>query len=136
MTRHPTVLASASNKALFPEPASDRHCLKGLHLRLLRCLHQYGVRRVISSTNEISQHIYPFFNGNEIVFLHANSSKQIQDGITFLSSLKINKIVLVGGIYSYKQIDLLIKNKILNSLAINDNDLGPDGGECIGIALS
>ena len=52
------------------------------------------------------------FNGNEIVFLHANSSKQIQDGITFLSSLKINKIVLVGGIYSYKQIDLLIKNKI------------------------
>ena len=52
------------------------------------------------------------FNGNEIVFLHANSSKQIQDGINFLSSLKINKIVLVGGIYSYKQIDLLIKNKI------------------------
>ena len=28
---------------------------------------KYGVRRVISSTNEISQHIYPFFNGNEIV---------------------------------------------------------------------
>ena len=31
---------------------------------------------------------------------------------------------------------LLIKNKILQSLSINDNDLGPDGGECIGIALS
>ena len=31
---------------------------------------------------------------------------------------------------------LLIKNKILESLSINDNDLGPDGGECIGIALS
>ena len=52
------------------------------------------------------------FNGNEIIFLHANSSKQIQDGILFLSSLKIKKIVLVGGIYSYKQKDLLIKNKI------------------------
>ena len=52
------------------------------------------------------------FNGNEIIFLHANSSKQIQDGIVFLSSLKIQKIVLVGGIYSFKQIDLLIKNKI------------------------
>ena len=52
------------------------------------------------------------FNGNEIIFLHANSSKQIQDGILFLSSLKIKKIVLVGGIYSFKQIDLLIKNKI------------------------
>ena len=52
------------------------------------------------------------FNGNEIIFLHANSSKQIQDGIVFLSSLKIQKIVLVGGIYSFKQIDLLMKNKI------------------------
>ena len=31
---------------------------------------------------------------------------------------------------------LLIKNKILESLSINDNDLGPDGGECIGITLS
>ena len=31
---------------------------------------------------------------------------------------------------------LLIKNKVLESLSINDNDLGPDGGECIGIALS
>ena len=31
---------------------------------------------------------------------------------------------------------LLIKNKVMESLSINDNDLGPDGGECIGIALS
>jgi Ran GTPase-activating protein (RanGAP) involved in mRNA processing and transport len=31
---------------------------------------------------------------------------------------------------------LLIKNKVIESLSINDNDLGPDGGECIGIALS
>ena len=52
------------------------------------------------------------FNGDEIIFLHANSSKQIKDGIVFLSSLKIKNIVLVGGIYSFKQIDLLIKNKI------------------------
>ena len=28
---------------------------------------KYGVRRVISPTNDVSQHIYPFFNGNEIV---------------------------------------------------------------------
>tara|TARA_R100001460_G_scaffold17328_3_gene37439 strand:+ start:639 stop:2297 length:1659 start_codon:yes stop_codon:yes gene_type:complete len=28
---------------------------------------KYSVRRVISSTNDISQHIYPYFNGNEIV---------------------------------------------------------------------
>ena len=31
---------------------------------------------------------------------------------------------------------MLIRNKVLESLSINDNDLGPDGGECIGIALS
>lgn len=31
---------------------------------------------------------------------------------------------------------MLIKNKTLESLSINDNDLGPDGGECVGIALS
>jgi len=31
---------------------------------------------------------------------------------------------------------MLIRNKYIESLSINDNDLGPDGGECIGIALS
>jgi hypothetical protein len=31
---------------------------------------------------------------------------------------------------------LLIRNKILDSLSLNDNDLGQDGGECLGIALS
>jgi len=31
---------------------------------------------------------------------------------------------------------MLIRNKVIESLSINDNDLGPDGGECIGIALS
>ena len=31
---------------------------------------------------------------------------------------------------------MLIRNKTLERLAINDNDFGPDGGECIGVALS
>jgi Ran GTPase-activating protein (RanGAP) involved in mRNA processing and transport len=31
---------------------------------------------------------------------------------------------------------MLIRNKVVESLCINDNDFGPDGGECIGIALS
>lgn len=31
---------------------------------------------------------------------------------------------------------MLIRNKVIESLCINDNDFGPDGGECIGIALS
>jgi hypothetical protein len=30
----------------------------------------------------------------------------------------------------------MIKNKVIESLSISDNDLGTDGGECIGIALS
>ena len=51
------------------------------------------------------------FNGNEIIFLHANSSKQIQDGIVFKFTQN-SKDCIVGGIYSFKQIDLLIKNKI------------------------
>ena len=28
---------------------------------------KYGVRRVVSADNKVSQHIYPFFNGNEVV---------------------------------------------------------------------
>ena len=31
---------------------------------------------------------------------------------------------------------LVIKNRVLESLCIDDNDLGPIGGECIGHALS
>jgi len=31
---------------------------------------------------------------------------------------------------------MLIRNRTLESLSINDNDLGADGGECVGIALS
>lgn len=31
---------------------------------------------------------------------------------------------------------LLIRNKNLEVLSLNDNDLGPDGGECLGIALA
>lgn len=30
----------------------------------------------------------------------------------------------------------MIRNKTLQSLSISDNDFGPDGGECIGVALS
>ena len=31
---------------------------------------------------------------------------------------------------------LLVRNKTLESLAINDNDFGSDGGEAIGVALA
>jgi hypothetical protein len=31
---------------------------------------------------------------------------------------------------------LLIRNKYIKSLSLNDNDFGPDGGECIGVSLA
>lgn len=31
---------------------------------------------------------------------------------------------------------MLIRNKTLEALSVNDNDFGADGGECIGVALS
>lgn len=48
-------------------------------------------------------------------------------------SLKKNSLGIQGSVCLSA---LLIKNKTLESLSVNDNDLGPDGGECVGIALS
>lgn len=48
-------------------------------------------------------------------------------------SLKKNALGIQGAVCISA---LLIKNKILESLSVNDNDFGADGGECIGIALS
>lgn len=48
-------------------------------------------------------------------------------------SMKKNSLGIQGAVCISA---LLIKNKVLESLCINDNDFGPDGGECIGIALS
>jgi hypothetical protein len=31
---------------------------------------------------------------------------------------------------------MLVRNKTLESLSINDNDFGPSGGEAIGVALA
>jgi len=31
---------------------------------------------------------------------------------------------------------LLVRKKTLESLAINDNDLGPEGGEALGLAMA
>ena len=48
-------------------------------------------------------------------------------------SLKKNSLGIQGSVCLSA---LLIKNKTLESLSVNDNDVGPDGGECVGIALS
>ena len=52
----------------------------------------------------------------------------IQEG-----SLKKNALGIQGAVCISA---LLIKNRTLEALSVNDNDLGTDGGECIGIALS
>ena len=48
-------------------------------------------------------------------------------------SMKKNSLGIQGAVCISA---LLIKNKVIESLSINDNDFGSDGGECIGIALS
>ena len=49
------------------------------------------------------------------------------------SSMRKNSLGIQGAVCIAA---LLIRNKTIESLSINDNDFGPDGGECIGVALS
>ena len=49
------------------------------------------------------------------------------------SSMRKNSLGIQGAVCIAA---LLIRNKLLQSLSINDNDFGTDGGECIGVALS
>ena len=58
--------------------------------------------------------------------------KAIDIGISE-GSLKKNALGIQGAVCISA---LLIKNRTLEALSVNDNDLGTDGGECIGIALS
>lgn len=49
------------------------------------------------------------------------------------SSMRKNSLGIQGAVCIAA---LLIRNQTITSLAINDNDFGTDGGECIGVALS
>jgi len=49
------------------------------------------------------------------------------------TSMRKNSLGLQGAVCLAA---LLIRNKTLESLVINDNDFGADGGECIGVALA
>jgi len=49
------------------------------------------------------------------------------------SSMRKNSLGIQGAVCIAA---LLIRNLTITSLAINDNDFGTDGGECIGVALS
>ena len=49
-------------------------------------------------------------------------------GSDFKNSLGVQGAVMVSA--------FLIKNDLIESLNLDDNAIGPDGGECIGIALS
>lgn len=65
--------------------------------------------------------------------LIANTTlKQLDIGVVE-GSMRKNSLGIQGAVCISA---MLIRNKTLESLSINDNDLGPDGGECIGIALS
>lgn len=65
--------------------------------------------------------------------LIANTSLKHLDLGVVESSMRKNSLGIQGAVCIAA---MLIRNKTLESLAINDNDFGPDGGECIGVALS
>ena len=52
------------------------------------------------------------FEGKKTLYLHALDEKQIVDGISYLKNLGLNKIVLVGGNESPRQIKFLKDNSI------------------------
>ncbi|UQD56725.1 amidohydrolase family protein [Flavobacterium sp. K5-23] len=52
------------------------------------------------------------FDGTQTLFIHANSEKQIIDGIQLAKDNEIKKVVIVGGFEAYKSADLLKENGI------------------------
>jgi hypothetical protein len=65
--------------------------------------------------------------------LIANTSIKSLDLGVIESSMRKNSLGIQGAVCIAA---LLIRNKTMQSLSISDNDFGPDGGECIGVALS
>ena len=65
--------------------------------------------------------------------LIANTCIKSLDLGVIASSMRKNSLGIQGAVCIAA---LLIRNKTMQSLSISDNDFGPDGGECIGVALS
>lgn len=65
--------------------------------------------------------------------LITNTSIKSLDLGVIESSMRKNSLGIQGAVCIAA---LLIRNKTMQSLSISDNDFGPDGGECIGVALS
>ena len=62
--------------------------------------------------NIVNEAMVGVFEGSKNVYLHADNQKEIVDGISFLKSMNIDNIVLVGGIEANLQIEILKKNNI------------------------
>lgn len=88
-----------------------------------------GVSSINLASNMISG------EGLELILddLIANTGLKSLDLGVLEGSMRKNSLGIQGAVCISA---ILIRNKILESLSINDNDFGPDGGECIGIALS
>jgi Ran GTPase-activating protein (RanGAP) involved in mRNA processing and transport len=89
----------------------------------------YRVRSINLASNMISGEGLELFLDDLIANAHL---KHLDIGVVE-GSMRKNSLGIQGAVCISA---MLIRNKILESLSINDNDLGPDGGECIGIALS
>lgn len=64
--------------------------------------------------------------------LIANTTLEVLDLGVLESSMRKNSLGIQGAVCLSA---LLIRNKTLQQLIVNDNDFGSDGGECIGVAL-
>lgn len=99
----------------------------------------YGMHAVKNLLNGLS-HLNLASNmisgdGLELILedLIKNTSLKSLDLGVMEGSIRKNSLGIQGAICISA---LLIRNKTLEMLSLNDNDLGSDGGECLGIALA
>jgi Ran GTPase-activating protein (RanGAP) involved in mRNA processing and transport len=100
----------------------------GMHA-IKNIINNSGVRSLNLASNMISGEGLELFLDDLI----ANTQLKHLDIGVVDGSMRKNSLGIQGAVCVAA---MLIRNRTLESLSINDNDLGADGGECVGIALS
>lgn len=100
----------------------------GMHA-IKNIINNSGVRSLNLASNMISGEGLELFLDDLI----ANTQLKHLDIGVVEGSMRKNSLGIQGAVCIAA---MLIRNRTIESLSINDNDLGADGGECVGIALS
>ena len=100
----------------------------GMHA-IKNIINNSGVRSLNLASNMISGEGLELFLDDLI----ANTQLKHLDIGVVEGSMRKNSLGIQGAVCVAA---MLIRNRTIESLSINDNDLGADGGECVGIALS